>query len=171
MENRYKYIRWFADIIEIIVFFAIQQTPGLIPEIFDAKPVLLIPILVSIALFEDEFAGLWFGVFIGLLMDFGCSSVLGFNCILMAIFGYSVGLISINFIRVNILTSMISVIIVSAIVYLNHFVFGYLPHMYGENIYILLNNYLPRFGYTVLVSPIFYFFNKAIAIQVQPKED
>ena len=170
MENKYKYIRWFAYVIEILVFFAIQQTPGLMPEVFGARPVLLIPVLISIALFEDEITGLWFGVFIGLLMDFGISNVLGFNCILMAVFGYVLGLMSVNFIKVNILTSMISVIAVSIIVYLNHFVFGYLLHMYGENSYILLNNYLPRFGYTVLISPIFYFFNKAIAIQVQPKE-
>ena len=171
MDNKYRYIRWFAYVIEILVFFAIQQTPGLIPEIFGERPILLIPILVSIALFEDEMTGLWFGVFIGLLMDFGISNVLGFSCIFMTIFGYLLGLISVNFIKVNILTYMISIIIISAVLYLSYFVFGYLPHMYGGNSYILLNNYLPRFGYTVLISPIFYFFNKTIAIQLQPKED
>ena len=108
-----KYLRWFAYIIEIIIFFAIQQTPGLIPLAFGSKPILLIPILISIALFEDEITGLWFGVFIGLLMDFGFSNILGFNCILMAIFGYLLGFISANFIKVNLLSGFIHLLFVT----------------------------------------------------------
>ena len=166
-----KYLRWFAYIIDIIIFFAIQQTPGLIPLAFGSKPILLIPILISIALFEDEITGLWFGVFIGLLMDFGFSNILGFNCILMAIFGYLLGFISANFIKVNLLSGFICAVLISLIAYLMHFVFFYLLQMYENYGYILLNNYLPRLIYTIIVFPIFYLFNKSIAIHIRPKED
>lgn len=170
MENKYKVIRFVAYIIEIIIFFSIQQTPNLLPFIYGAKPLLLIPILVNIALFEDEMIGLWFGVFIGFLMDFGFSNILGFNCIILAICGCILGLMSVNLIKVNLLTSTISVISVAVIVYSLQFVFFYLLRMYGANDYMMLYHYLPRLGYTVLVSPIFYFLNKVIAIQIRPKD-
>lgn len=170
MKSKYKIIRLIAYIIEIIILFSIQETPSLLPLIYGAKPLLIIPILVNIALFEDEMIGLWFGIFIGLLMDFGFSNILGFNCIILAVCGYVLGLMSVNLIRVNLITSTISVIFVAITTYSLQFIFFYLLLMYGSNEYMMLYHYLPRLAYTVLISPIFYFFNKVIAVQIRSKD-
>ena len=49
--NRYKGIRFFAYVLEILVLFMVQETPGLLPPILGARPVLLIPAALSIAFF------------------------------------------------------------------------------------------------------------------------
>ena len=41
--DRYKIIRYFAYTIEILILYMVQETPGLLPEIGGARPVLLIP--------------------------------------------------------------------------------------------------------------------------------
>ena len=48
--ERLKYLRYFAYTIEILVFFMVQETPGLVPDLFGARPVLLIPVALSIAM-------------------------------------------------------------------------------------------------------------------------
>ena len=55
--DRYKIIRYFAYTIEILILYMVQETPGLLPEIGGARPVLLIPAAISIAMFESELAG------------------------------------------------------------------------------------------------------------------
>lgn len=62
----------------------VQETPGLIPELFGARPVLLIPVALSIALFEGERPSMMFGLFSGLLIDFGIGGALGFHALLLA---------------------------------------------------------------------------------------
>ena len=36
--NRYKGIRFFAYVLEILVLFMVQETPGLLPPILGARP-------------------------------------------------------------------------------------------------------------------------------------
>ena len=69
--DRYKIIRYFAYTIEILILYMVQETPGLLPEIGGARPVLLIPAAISIAMFESELAGIAFGLLCGLFLDIG----------------------------------------------------------------------------------------------------
>ena len=63
--KRFRVLRYIAYTIEIIVFFIIQQTPGLIPSVYGILPTLLIPIACSIAMFEGPVCSLFYGVFSG----------------------------------------------------------------------------------------------------------
>ena len=86
MRLRFRILRYFAYAVEIIAFFVIQQTPGLLPEVLYARPVLLLPIAFSIAMFEREGVAIGFGVFCGLLIDFGMGNgVLGFHGLLRCV--------------------------------------------------------------------------------------
>ena len=49
--SRYKGIRCFAYVLEILVLFMVQETPGLLPPVLRERPVLLIPAALSIAFF------------------------------------------------------------------------------------------------------------------------
>ena len=73
--DRYKIIRYFAYTIEILILYMVQETPGLLPEIGGARPVLLIPAAISIAMFESELAGIAFGLLCGLFLDIGMGGV------------------------------------------------------------------------------------------------
>ena len=80
-----KLVRYLAYTLEILVLFMVQETPGLLPSIFGARPVLLFPVVVTIAMFETEIPALGFGVLGGLLCDFGLSGMLGFHALVLGL--------------------------------------------------------------------------------------
>lgn len=169
--QKMKYIRYLAYTIELLVLFMVQETPGLVPGLFGARPVLLIPAALSISMFEGEVASMSFGLFAGLLIDFGAGGVLGYHGLLLAVTCYTIGLFAANLIQTNFLTSMIAAIVVTAVLFLLHWVFFYLLYNYDYAVYALTAHYIPRFFYTVAVMPITYFFNRALAMQICEKEE
>lgn len=169
--NKYKYIRYFAYTIEILVFFMVQETPGLIPVLFGARPLLLIPVALSISMFESTMASMGFGVLCGLLLDFGAGGVLGFYGLFLSVVCYFISLIAANLIQTNFLTAMIISVIVCGALILFQWVFFYLLFEYEYAGYALAAHFIPRLCYTVAAMPIIYYFNRALAIQIQPKEE
>lgn len=169
MQGKFKFLRCFAYTLEILVLYIIQQTPDL-PQLFGARPFLVIPVLFSVAMLEDEMVGLGFGVLIGLLMDISCGYVLGFHAILLGLIGYFVGLMAVNLVKTNLLT----VLLVSAVgvfaVGCLQFVFFYYFRQYGHAGYAFQYHYLPMILYTFLPTPVLYFFNKAFAIAIRERE-
>ena len=170
MENRYRYLRYLAYLIEIIVFFIVQQTPGLIPEVLGGRPVLLLPILVSIALFEDEMTGLWFGLLIGILLDVSLWDVIGVYAILYTAIGYFLGLLAVNFLKTNLITTLLMTASTVIVIYGLSFLLTVLLKQYDGAAFVFVNHYLSRMAYTLALSPIFYFFNKALALGIRVRE-
>ncbi|MDF1494696.1 rod shape-determining protein MreD [Caproiciproducens sp. CPB-2] len=169
--EKLKVLRYFAYTIEILVFYMVQETPGLVPDLFGARPVLLIPIALSIAMFEKETAAMAFGLLCGLLIDFGAGGVLGFHGLLLSVICYSVGLIAANLIQTNFLTAMITAVISTGCVVLLQWVFFYLLFSYSHAAYALTAHYIPRFFYTTAFMPVAYYFNRALALQIRAKEE
>ncbi len=54
----------------IVLAAVLQNTPGVLPQMFSANIMLLIPVVVSVAMFESEVVSLVFGLIAGLLWDF-----------------------------------------------------------------------------------------------------
>ncbi|XOQ47959.1 MAG: rod shape-determining protein MreD [Eubacteriales bacterium] len=169
--QKMKVIRYFAYTIELLVLFIVQETPGLVPSLFGARPVLLIPAVLSISLFENEAAGMSFGLLAGLLIDFGGGGVLGFHALLLCAACYAIGLFAADLIQTNFLTAMLTAFIVTGALVLLHWVFFYLLFNYEYPGYAFTAHYIPRFCYTIAIMPITYFFNRALAIQIREKEE
>ena len=168
---KYRAIRWLAYTIEILVFFTLQETPGLIPEIGGARPIVVIPAVLAVAMFESEIPAVFFGLFGGLLVDFGFGGMLGFHGLLLAAVCYGVSLIAANLVRTNFLTAMLVSIVVTAAVTLLDWACFYVMYGYGEVLYALTAHYLPIFIYTAALMPITYYFNRALASQIRSKEE
>lgn len=62
---------------------------------------------MTIAILENEKIGLGFGVFAGLLMDMGYGSVIGFHAIVLGVLGFFIGLLAVNLVKTNVLTSLL----------------------------------------------------------------
>lgn len=168
---KYRIIRWFAYAIEILVLFVLQETPGLMPALGMARPVLVIPAVLAVAMFESEIPAMLFGLFGGLLVDFGFGGMLGFHGILLAAACYGISLIATNLMRTNFLTAMlISIVVTAAVVLLDWACFYVMPG-YGNVIYALTAHYLPIFLYTAVIMPVTYYFNRALALQIRSKEE
>ncbi len=171
MTDKHKYFRFLAYSIEVLAFFIIQQTPRLMPEIFGEKPMLLLPILVTIAIFENEIVGLFFGLGIGILADIGLWSIIGFYSIIFTIVGFFIGILVVNFIHTNLLTTIIVSFVVIVITYGFYFLLAYVLKFYDAPMYVLIHHFISRMLYTWAMTPIFYFFNKAIAVQIRKAEE
>lgn len=162
-ERKYVAIRSLLFMTEIILFLIIQGTPGLIPPINGQKPILLIPISITIAVFSTETTGMVFAAVCGLLTDAVSSNILGFYAMMLVVFGFLAGYMATNYIRTNLITAMVwATIAVPLILYL-HFLFFYKIQSYGYEEAFFVSHYLPRIFYTWAVTPVFYLINKAIA--------
>lgn len=169
--GKLKWIRYFAYAIELLAFFMVQETPGLIPPLFGARPVLLIPAALSIALFEEERPSLFFGLFAGLLLDFGMGTTLGFHALLLAASCFFLSVLAANLIHTNFLTAMTVAVVVPFCIFLLQWVFFFVLSGYESPWYAFVTHYLPRYGYTAVLMPVAYYFNRALALQIRAKEE
>lgn len=166
MEIRFKIFRYIIYSIELLVLFVIQGTPNLVPELFGGKPSLLLPAVLTIAMFEPKITALIFGIVGGILTDIGNGGVIGFFAIIMTIFCYFISYLTSEVIRTKLYIAMaISIIIISTAM-LMHFVFFYVLCGYGESGYFFVSHYLSRIIYTVSLTPIAYYINKTLALKI-----
>ena len=105
--SRNNFLRWMTYVIELVLLYLIQSTPGLIPEIFGARPVLLIPAAIMIAMFEGDTGGMVIGILSGLLIDLSGGSVLGVHAILLGVLCYFIGLSTMDLIKTNFFTALL----------------------------------------------------------------
>ena len=168
---KYKILRYFAYTVEILACFVIQQTPGLLPELFLARPTIILPVALSIAVFEQESASMSFGLLCGLLIDFGLGYALGFHALFLAVVCYAVSVMSGNLLKTNLLTAMLVALVCIPVLFLLQWVFYYVLFGYSYVSHALVYHYLPRMGYTLLFMPLFYYFNRAFALLIKPRED
>ena len=80
MERRFRIFRYIIYSTELLVLFVIQGIPNFIPELFGGKPSLIIPVVLTISMFEPKLTALWFGLAGGLLTDISNGGVIGFFC-------------------------------------------------------------------------------------------
>ncbi len=170
MENRYRFIRYFAYGLELLVLYMVQQTPGLLPSLFGARPILIIPAVLAIAMFEPELPAMAFGIFGGLLIDFGIGAALGFHGIMLAVFCYLISALSANLFRTNLLTSFLVNTVSLLVIVTLQWLFYYVLYNYEYPIYALIYHYLPRIAYSLVLTPITFYFNRAFAILIRPAD-
>lgn len=107
MEKRHTFLRFFAYSLEIIVLYVLQGTPLLLPEIFGSKPCLLLPVALTIAVFESETVAMVFGFVCGLLTDIGFSGKIGFYTVVLTFLCFAIGYCARNFFVTNLLNASI----------------------------------------------------------------
>ena len=103
-----KLIRYLAYVLELLVLFMLQETPGLLPSIFGARPVLLFPAVVAIAMLEPEVPALLFGVVGGLFCDFGLSGMLGFHALVLGVLCFFISLVIRTYLQNNMATAILT---------------------------------------------------------------
>lgn len=161
--KHFRVLRYIAYTIEIIVFFMIQQTPGLIPSFYGILPTLLIPIACSIAMFEGPICSLLYGVFSGFLLDYGANCTFGFHALILGLICFIISFLVQDVFHNNFLTGLIMMLAAILIVILLQWLFLYIIKGYDSIGYVLYRHYLPRAAYTFLSVPLFYYFNRGFS--------
>ncbi len=167
--DRFRVVKYTAYVLEIIIVYVIQSTPGLIPEVFGGKPIMLIPVAITIALFEREVSAVVFGVICGLITDMGYSGAVGYYGIVLAITCFVVSNLMENYIKTNMLTVMIIATISVPIIVFIQFAFYYIFVGYTDIWGFFVRHYVSRIIYTWVFTPVFYGINKFVAVRTSIK--
>lgn len=160
MEKKFTALKYFAYTLEIILVFVLQQTPFFLPEIFGAKPVMLIVVAITIACFEKEIPTTIFAVLCGVFLDLGFSGNIGFYAIVLTLLCYLISNIFRDYMMVTFLNSLAVTSVITVILILLHFLFFYVMKGYSQGGYYFVHHYLGRIFYTILTFPLFYLLNK-----------
>ena len=157
-----KLIRYLAYVLELLVLFMLQETPGLLPSIFGARPVLLFPAVVAIAMLEPEVPALLFGVVGGLFCDFGLSGMLGFHALVLGVLCFFISLVIRIYLQNNMATAILTGVWSIGLVVLAQWFFLYF-FQYSYPAYALTHHYLPKYFYTLLFLPLLYLLNRGLS--------
>lgn len=157
-----KLIRYLAYVLELLVLFMLQETPGLLPSIFGARPVLLFPAVVAIAMLEPEVPALLFGVVGGLFCDFGLSGMLGFHALVLGVLCFFISLVIRAYLQNNMATAILTGVWSIGLVVLAQWFFLYF-FQYSYPAYALTHHYLPKYFYTLLFLPLPYLLNRGLS--------
>ena len=157
-----KLIRYLAYVLELLVLFMLQETPGLLPSIFGARPVLLFPAVVAIAMLEPEVPALLFGVVGGLFCDFGLSGMLGFHALVLEVLCFFISLVIRTYLQNNMATAILTGVWSIGLVVLAQWFFLYF-FQYSYPAYALTHHYLPKYFYTLLFLPLLYLLNRGLS--------
>ena len=79
MKDHAVRVRVFFHILMLILIFLLQSAPYLMPRIGGVYPLLLIPAVVCIGMFERELVGGFLGLLAGVLWDITSLQTAGFQ--------------------------------------------------------------------------------------------
>ena len=163
MSGEKSWIKWVAYSIELFLMYVLEQTPNLIPDMFGAYPSLVMCVCISVAIFEGEVPGLFFGLAGGLMLDYTSTKIFGFYALFLTVLCYFCGLLVVNLMRNNIVTTMLlgsaSVLIMGIVKWFFFYVLWDYPSLF----YHLYAFILPSVLYTVLLLPVFFYFTRVVS--------
>lgn len=158
-DNRPKYIRWAINTVLIFVAVLLQNSGGGLLEIFGARVFLVLPVCVSIAMFEREVPAAVFGAFAGILWDISHASD-GYNSIVLMLICAICSLLISHLMRNNIITAFVlgsgSVAVYEIIYIVTKIAFA------GNPIRQIFSFYLPSLLLTVIFVPVCYVIVKKV---------
>lgn len=170
MKDFNRVIRYLAYVLEFLILFMLQETPGLLPNIFGVRPVLIFPAAVTVAMYEDELPAMAFGVVGGLFCDFGLSGMLGFHALVLGVLCYLVSVTGKNYFQVNIVTAVITGLWTIGLTICAQWLFLYY-FKYSMPGYAFVHHYLPKYFYTMIFVPLMYLLNRGLSQAVRAQEN
>ena len=154
--------RYIAYAMEIAVVYALGNTPNLLPELWGAKPVLLLCVALTAALYEREIAAMIIGIVCGVLIDLGYSNGIGFFTIALTIVCFIVGYAANNLIVATFRNFLLYSFLTVGGLFMLYFVINFVWAGVEDRWTYFVNHILSRMGQTFVCSVIFYFLNRLI---------
>ena len=148
-----------------VLTFLFQNTGGLFPAPFGINAMLLIPLTICIAMFEREFAGIFFGLASGVMLDAFSSQSSVFNSLFFTVIGFAAGALITYLMRNNLLCATIMTS-ASAFVYTTIlFIINIDLSAIVKPLLVFLSYYFASALYTIILTPLYYFLVRAVSKQ------
>ena len=165
-KNAKSFLKWTSYSLILLLLHALQASPALL-SIGGIKPVLVIPMAVSVALFENEVGSGAFGLTAGLLWDFSAGKLFGFYGMALMICCIGVSLLSMYFMKVNLSNAVLLSAGTGFLLSVWNFVFYYLIWGYGSAA-ISFGRLMLVLVYTVVLAGPIYLLARFVAMRLNP---
>ena len=159
-RNLVKCIMYF---LEAVFAFALQATPYLMPELFGEKAVLLLPLALSVAFFEEESIAVIMGAFCGVLADFAFDGSIGLFAVSLTILCYVISLLSRRYIKISFLSAVLAGCFLTVLIMLIHFVLYFAFSGYNYIMQFFFMHYITRILYTLAFVPFFLIISRKLS--------
>lgn len=169
-QGRNRFVKYLAYSLELLVLYVVQSAAGLMPPIFSQRPLLVLVAVITIALLEDEVPAIFFGFAGGFLMDLGFGNYFGLFAMIMAIICCMVRLSARKKLNVTVLSCTGIGAVFAAVTIGLDWLIRYVWAGYSSPLISLVDGYIPRYFYTVLMLPLLYLVNLGIYTGLRPVE-
>ena len=131
----------------VLAIFLVWNTDGLFPKPWGIPSMLMVPVVISIGMFERETAGMFFGLFAGMLIDTFSSETVCFHSVMLTAAGYFSGVLITRLLRNNLKTCLLLNMV---------FLFVYNTLFYIINYHRTVDDFIPYAYSDVYVASVFY---------------
>lgn len=150
-------IRRVLFVLVAVLSALIQHTPGFNLSIGLISPMLLVPFVVCVAMYERTLTGLAFGVLAGALWDFASTGADGMFTLMLSTIGFATGVIITFYIRNRLVSAVALTFVSSLAVSVAYWMIFVLRKGFDGTWIILLTRFLPVAVYSTLFVFVYYF--------------
>ena len=155
-----KKIRYAAYSLEIFLLLVLQGTPGLIPEVFGGKPVLLVSFALSIAAVEEVVPSLFFAAACGALADISAGGTIGFFAVSLTLLCYALCCLTRYYFSGGAAIAVVLCLAATVLILGARFLLFALPQGGAE---LFVSHYISRMIYTFAATVPLYFLNRFLS--------
>ena len=163
MQSSRVFFRYLAFALEILLLWVLQSTPKLMPEVFGAKPLLLLAAALSFAVCENAIPSLILGAVCGILADISAGGTVGYFAIAFTIVCFVISGLLGTYLNRNFLSGAVlslgAVVLIMGLYFVFFRVFAGVP----ESGTLFVSRFLPRMAYTFLTFIPLYFLNRFLS--------
>lgn len=168
-DRAYSFFRYLAYTIEIVLMFALSTTPRLLPDIFGAKPVLLVCVALTVAVYEREIPAMIFGMIAGILADLSYTNSIGLFTISLTVICFVVGYAANNLIVATFMNFLLYAFITVGLIFMLYFLVRFVIAGVPDSWLYFREHLISRMVQTFICSIPFYFINKFIYYSLNPQ--
>lgn len=150
-------IRRVLLVLVAVVTAIIQHTPGFSFSIGTLSPMLLVPFVVCVAMYERSLTGLAYGVLAGALWDFASTGADGMFTLMLATIGFGTGIIITFYVRNRLFSAFVLTLVSSLAVSVAYWMLFVLRKGFDGTWTILLTHFLPLALYSSLFVFVYYY--------------
>ncbi len=161
-EKAISFFRYLAYALEIILLYVLGTTPNLLPELFGAKPTLLLCAALTAAIFEREIPAMIIGMVCGILIDLGYSNSIGLFTIVLTILCFAVGYAANNLVVTTFPNFLLFAFLAVGGIFMLYFLVRFVWAGVDDCWTYFMNHLLSRMIQTFLLSIPIYFLNSFI---------
>lgn len=170
-DTKFRILRRTIFAAAVITVFLFQYTASYVSYSFAFPTGLLIPLTVSVAMAEREYAGLCFGLLAGILTDTVSSVTDGVFTLFFAVAACTAGLLAHYIFRNTVLTAMLFTLVTSAAYCAVLLIFNCLIHDASYAPELIKRTYLPSVLLSSALTPIVFVPATAIHNRLRSPDD